>query len=156
DRGRRGHEAAGQERAQVVVGVARGELAEALPGPPVVEIRAQQALDRRGRLAGRYPVADRARYRLVEADGAADAEVVGVHERAVDLHLLALEADVGDPVLAARVRAAGDVDPHVAVEAGQPKFQRVDEPAREALGLREGQLAELAAGARDGAAAERR
>src|SRR5919201_1518103 len=43
------------------------------------------------------------------ADAAAHAEVVGVDEGAVDLDLLALDPDVGDPVLPARVRAARHV-----------------------------------------------
>ena len=76
-----------------------------------------------GTSVGGHAVADRARHRLVAADGAADAEVVGVDERAVDLQLLALDADVGDPVLAAGVGAAGHVDPHVAIEARQPRLE---------------------------------
>ena len=48
--------------------------------------------------------------RGVFADGSADAEVEGVDHLAVLLDLLAFEADVGDPVLAAGVGAAGDVE----------------------------------------------
>src|SRR3989454_151560 len=93
---------------------------------------------------------------LSRAERAADAEVVGAHERAVDLQLLALDADVGDPVLAARVGAAGDVQLHVLLKARQPPLEILDEPLREALGLRQRELAELGARAGDGAAAERR
>src|SRR5262245_14819852 len=90
------------------------------------------------------------------ADPAAHAEVVGVDERAVYLDLLALEAEVGDPVLAAAVRAAGDVDPQMLLEPGQPLLERLHQAAREALGLGERQLAELGAGARHCPAPERR
>ena len=116
----------------------------------------QQTLDRRRHRGRGQPEPDGPRDRLVAADRAADAEVVGVDERAVDLDLLALDAEVGDPVLAAAVRAAGDVDPQLLVEARQALLQALHQPAREALGLGERQLAELGAGARDGAAPERR
>jgi hypothetical protein len=45
----------------------------------------------------------------VLAHRSAEAEVVGVGELAFVLDLLAFDADVGDPVLAAAVGAAGDV-----------------------------------------------
>src|SRR5262245_54824922 len=107
---------AGQERAQLVVGVAGGELAEVLARPPLGEKAAQQAFDRRRDSRGRQAKPDRARDRLMAADGAADAEVVGIDDRAVDLDLLALDAEIGDPVLAAAVRAARDVDPELLIE----------------------------------------
>src|SRR6185295_18794219 len=96
------------------------------------------------------------RHRLMAADAAADAEVVRVDDRAVDLDLLALDAEVGDPVLAAAVRAARDVDPELLIEARQTLLERLHELAREALRLGERELAELRAGARDGATPERR
>ncbi len=57
-------------------------------------------------------------------------------------------------MLGAGVRAAGDVDPHVTVEAAQARLQILDELAGEALGLGQRELAELAAGAGHGAAPE--
>jgi hypothetical protein len=92
----------------------------------------------------------------VLADRSAEAEVVGVGELALVLDLLAFDADVGDPVLAAAIGAAGDVQLELLVELRQALFELVDEPAREALGLSDGQLAELRAGAGDGAAPEGR
>ena len=86
------------------------------------------------------------------ADGSAKTEVVGVGELAFVLDFFAFDADVGDPVLAAAVGAAGYVELELLVEAGEAVFELVDEPAREALGLSDGQLAELGAGAGDGAA----
>ena len=92
--------------------------------------------------------------RGVLADGAADAEVEGVDHLAVLLDLLAFEADVGDPVLAAGVGAAGDVEADLLVEAGETLFELGDEPLVEGLGLGDGELAELGAGAGDGSAPE--
>ena len=92
----------------------------------------------------------------VPSDGAADRELIGVDELAVDLRLLSVEADVGDPVLAAAVRAAGDVDPQMLVESGHAVLQALDQPAREPLRLGEGELAELRARAGHGPAEEGR
>ncbi len=89
------------------------------------------------------------------ADGSAEAEVVGVSELAVVFDLLAFEADVGDPVLAATVGAAGDVKAELLIELGQALLELVDEPAGEAFGFGDGELAEFGAGAGDGAAPER-
>src|SRR5262245_62624843 len=90
------------------------------------------------------------------ADRAAHAEVVGVEDRAVDLELLALEAEVGDPVLPTAVRAADHVDPEMLLEPGQPLLERFDKAAGETLRLGERQLAELGARTGDRPAPERR
>ena len=128
--------------------------AQILFGLALGEVVAQQALDgfrhqRRG-----AAIADRARDGSVLADRSAEAEVEGVGELALVLDLLAFDADVGDPVLAAAIGAAGDVQAELLVELRQALFEFVDEPAGEALGLSDGQLAELGAGAGDGAAPE--
>src|SRR4029453_15911726 len=80
-----------QQSAQLVVGVTGGELTEVLARPPLGEKAAQQALDRRCDCGGRQTKPDRARHRLMAANAAADAEVVRVDDRAVDLDLLALD-----------------------------------------------------------------
>src|SRR5713101_643130 len=146
---------AGQEGPQLLVGARGAERAEGLARAPLGEVDAQQALHRLGHRAGGNPVADGPGHRLVPADRAAHAEVVGIHQAAVHLDLLALDADVGDPVLAAAIGAAGDVDADVLLEAGQPRLQVFHEPAGEALGLGQRELAELAPRAGHGAAAER-
>ena len=74
----------------------------------------------------------------------------------VNFDLLALDADVGDPVLAATVGASGDVKFQMLIETGQAFFQFFDQPAREALCLRDGELAEFCAAARHRAAPESR
>src|SRR5439155_10646068 len=103
---------------------------------------------------GRRANASRTRVRPPPTERAADAEAVGVDQRAVELELLALHTDVGDPVLSARVRAPRDVQLHVLMEARQAPLEILDEPPGKLLGLRERELAELRAGARDGPAAE--
>src|SRR5438128_5471854 len=138
-------ELARQQRAELVVRVPRRELAKVLVRPAVGQEDAQQALDRRGHVGRRQPEADRSRDALIAPDGAANAEVVGIDERPAHLDLLALDAEVGDPVLSAAVRAAGDVDPQMLVEPRKAPFERLNEPARKALRLGERQLAELGA-----------
>src|SRR5579863_1301381 len=88
------------------------------------------------------------------ADRSAEAEVVRVGQFAFVLDLLALDADVGNPVLPAAVGAAGYVQAQLLVELGKALFHLFDEPAREAFGLGDGQLAELGAGAGHRAAPE--
>ena len=61
-------------------------------------------------MRGEAAIADGTSDGGVCADGAAETEVVGVGELAVVLDLLAFDADVGDPVLAATVGAPGDVE----------------------------------------------
>ena len=70
------------------------------------------------------------------------------------LIFFAFEADVGDPVLAAAIGAAGDVDAELLLEAGDAVVELVGEPAGEAFGFGESEFAELGAGAGDGGASE--
>src|SRR5881628_1759009 len=148
-------ELARQERAELVVRVARGELAEVLGRQAVGQEGAQQALDRRGHVGRGQAETDGSCHGLMPADGAADAEVVGIDERPALLDLLAFDAEVGDPVLPAAVRAARDVDPQVLVEPRQPPLERLYEPTRKPFRLGERQLAKLRARARDGPTPER-
>jgi len=120
------------------------------------EVAAQQALDRLGNMRGEATVADGAGDGSVLADGSAEAEVIRVGELAFVLDLLAFDSDVGDPVLAATIRASSDVEAELLIELREALFEFTDEPAGEALGLSDGQLAELSAGAGDGAAPEGR
>ena len=145
---------AGKLRAQFVVGVARKPRAQAFVGCAPAQVIAQQPLNGFGNKRRGAAIAHRPRNARVLAHGSAEAEVVGVGQLALVLDLLAFEADVGDPVLAAAVGAAGDVELELLIELRQPLFELVNQPAREALGLGDGQLAELRAGAGDGAAPE--
>src|ERR1700719_1967677 len=83
--------------AEVFVCVARGE------------IRFEQALDRFRDIFRCAAIPDLPRDAGVFANGATDAEVVGVYKIRALLDLFSFEADIGDPVLAAGIRAAGDV-----------------------------------------------
>src|SRR5262247_2075685 len=145
-----------QHVADLLVGVRGAELPEVLTRASLGEERAQEPLDRSGHLGGGHTIADGTRYSRVGADRAAHAEVVGVHQPPVDLQLLALEAEIGDPVLAATIGAAGDVDLQVLLESRQPRLEIGHESSGEALGLRQRDLAELRPRAGDGAAPERR
>jgi hypothetical protein len=128
--------------------------AEVFAFAAVCEIPAEEALDGLGAVFGGGAVADLAGDVGVLAYGPADAEVEGVDHLAVLLDLLAFEADVGDPALTAGVGAAGDVKSNLLVEAGKALLEIGDEPLVEGLGLGDGELAELGAGAGDGSAEE--
>src|SRR5438128_2180908 len=151
----RRHRLTRQQAAQFFIGVPRRERAERVAVLPLAEIASQQALDRVGHLGRRRTIADGPRRVLVLAHTAADAEIVGVDHRALELRLLPLDTKVGDPVLAAAIGTAGDVDLQVLVEARHARLELLHQPARETLGLGEGELAELGARARDGPAPER-
>src|SRR5262252_1680041 len=150
--GHRGH--AGQHVADLLVRVRRAELPEVLPGASLGEEGSEEPLDRLRHLGGGDAIAHGAGHSGVRAHRAAHAEVVGVDQAPVDLQFLALQTQIGDPVLAAAVRAAGDVDLQVLLESGQPGLEIGHEAACEPLGLRQGDLAELRARACDGPAPE--
>ena len=86
----------------------------------------------------------------------AEAEIVGIGQLAFMLDLLALDADVGNPVLSATVRAAGNMQPELLVKLRQALFELIHEPTRETLGLSDGELAEFCSGAGYRAAPEGR
>jgi hypothetical protein len=109
--------------AELAVGVAVAELAKVLPGVAARQVPGEEPLDRARHLRRRHTVADRAGGGLVLPDRPAHAEVVGVDQLAVQLELFPLDPDVGDPVLAAAVRAAGHVKLHVLVEPREPALQ---------------------------------
>ena len=87
-----------------------------------VEVR-EEAGDGVGDFVGGAAIADWAGDGGELAYASADAEVVGVDHFAVLLDLLAFDADVGDPVLAAGVGAAGDVELDVFLIAGETFFE---------------------------------
>ncbi len=133
---------AGEPGAEVFVGVAVGEVA------------VEETGDGFGAVLGGGAEADLARDVGVLAYGSADAEVEGVDHLAILLNLFAFEADVCDPALAAGVGAAGDVEADLLVEGWEAFLELGDEPLVEGLGLGDGELAELGAGAGDGSAPE--
>ena len=106
-------------------------------------------------LRRRAPIADWSRNILKFAHRAAETEVVCVHHFRALLDFLALKADIGNPVLAAGIGAARDVKSQLLIETRNAIFKFVHQPARESLCLRDGELAELRAGASDRAAPKR-
>ena len=58
----------------------------------------------------------------MQAERAAQAEVVRIQHAIADFDLLALDANVCNPVLAATVRASGDVKFQVLLETRQSLF----------------------------------
>src|ERR1700760_3147919 len=72
------------------------------------------------------------------------------------LDFFAFKADVGNPMLAAAIRAAGHVQLQLLIELRNPFLDLFDQPARKALRLRNSKLAELRAGAGNRAAPEGR
>src|SRR5580693_3616717 len=125
-----------------------GEVgAEVLAWFALLEVTGQQAFEGCWNLGGRNTITNRATDGGMLAYGSADTEVKGVHHFSFVLDLLSFQTDVGDPVLAAAVGAAGHMQLELLVEAGEASFQFFNEPPREALCFADGKLAEFGAGA---------
>src|ERR1700674_4156141 len=154
--GDRFHRLDRQKLPQLRVRVPRKELTQVLVGLTCGEILPEQSLDRIRNLRRKAAIPPGPRGLMMQAERSAQAEVIGIDEAAVDFHLLAINANVGNPVLPATVRASGNVQLEVLIEAWQTLFQFLHQPAGKALCLRDRQLTELRAAARDGAAPERR
>src|SRR5574341_1586354 len=125
------------------------ELAKISAIRPAIQVCRQQTLDGTRHLGRGAPVSYRPGLALVLADSAPHAEVVRINYCSAHLDLLALDADVGDPVLAAAIRATGHVDLEVLVKSGHPLLKLFYQPLGEALRLREGQLTEFRSRARN-------
>jgi hypothetical protein len=105
----RRHGFTGQKLAQFRLAVPRKELTQILAGLASAEVLPKQPLDGMGNLGCEAPVSDRPRCRLMQAERASQAEIVRVDQAALDFHLLAIDANIGNPVLSATVGATGDV-----------------------------------------------
>jgi hypothetical protein len=114
----------------------------------------KKARDGIGNFIGAAPEANGTRNGSDVANTATNAEIVGVDQFAIDLDFLAFDADVGDPVLAATIGAAGDVQFELMLEIGIAIFESFSEPASEALGFGESEFAKFGAGAGYGTANE--
>src|SRR5262249_24171623 len=136
--------------------MARKKLAQVFAAATALQIAAHQALDSIGHFISRTAIADGPREAGMLAHRAAQTKVISVLCAAVSFDLLAFLPDVGDAVLPATVRTAGDVELQLLVELGQALFQLFHQPAGKGLGLRDRELAEFAASAGDGAAPEGR
>jgi len=143
-----------QDGAKNVVGVAGEEMLQSLAGVPIGFERVEKSRDGVGNFIGAAPKANGTRDGSDVANTAANAEIVGFDQFAIDLDFLALDADVGDPVLAATIGAAGDVQFELMLEIGMSMFESFGEPAGEALGFGESEFAKFRAGAGYGTANE--
>src|SRR5271165_533427 len=103
---------------------------------------------------GRAAVSNRTSDGLMFANCSSNAKVVSVDKLAVVLDLLAFQADVGDPVLAATVGAPGDVQLQVLLEARQSLIEFFGQPAAKRFGLSDCEFAKFGSGAGDDAAPE--
>ena len=147
--------APGELLAQLLITRAGKVSAQVFSRPPRLQITAQQPFQRIRHLGCQATVSYRSGDLLMQADRTAYAKVVGVFQFALVLDLLAFHPNVGDPMLSAAIGAASHVQFELLVEAGQPLFELIDNPTGKALGLGDGQLAELASGAGDRASPER-
>src|SRR5215472_2180781 len=117
----------GQKFPQFRVAVPREKAAQILARLAVGEISTEQTLEGLGHFTGEAAIAHRPRRGLMETQSPADAEVIRVKHAAIDFELFAFDADVGDPVLTATVRASRDVQFQVLIETGKPFIEFVDE-----------------------------
>jgi hypothetical protein len=122
----------------------------------LIEIAAQQTLNRIRHFVGRATITHRAAEACVLAYGAAKAEVVGILNAAINLELLAFQSDIGNAVLAATVWAACHIQFQLLIKLRNALFQLLNQPAGEGFRFCYRQLAELAAGASYSATPERR
>ncbi len=136
--------------------MASEEVLERFAGVAIGLEGVEEAGDGVGNFIGEATVADGASDGSDVADAATDAEIVGVEEFAIDLDFFAFDANVSDPVLAATVGAAGDVEFELMLEVGVAIFESFGKPAGESFGFGESEFAEFGAGAGDGAAGEGR
>jgi hypothetical protein len=146
--------AARQDGAENIVGVAGEEMLKRFTMAAIGLKCVKKARDGIGNFIGAAPEANGTRDGSDVANTAANAEIVGVDQFAIDLDFLALDADVGDPVLAATIGAAGDVQFELMLEIGIAIFESFGEPASEALGFGESEFAKFGAGAGYGTANE--
>src|SRR5580700_6926603 len=92
---------------QLLIAVSRKEPSQILSWQPFIQIAPQQALDRVRNLTSWAAITNGPSHRLVQPDCSAHTKVVGVHHAISNFDLLALDANVRNPMLAATIRASG-------------------------------------------------
>src|SRR5580698_3033941 len=145
----REHLAPRQLPAQLFIRVTREILPQIFAAITIRDVRAQQAFDGFGHLARGAAVAAQPRDTLIRSHRAAQAEVVRVHQVAPLFYFLSFEADVCDPVLPARIRAAGDVQLELLIEIRDALLEFLHHPTRKSFRLGDRELAEIRSVARD-------
>src|SRR5258708_4743034 len=117
------HRFASQKFPQLRVRMPRKELTQVLVGLTHGEILPEQSFDRIRNLSRRAAISHGPRRRLMQTESSAKAEVIGIDDASVDFHLLAINSNVGNPVLSATVRASSNVQLQVLIETRQTLFQ---------------------------------
>src|SRR4029077_13017990 len=102
------------------------------------------------------PIADAMRDRAGRSDTSADEKIESLHLSTVDIEQHTLESYVGDPMLAARVRAAGEMDFDILTKLGNAVLELAGELDAQKFRLGNCELAEFTARARQRPTLERR
>jgi hypothetical protein len=118
-----------QIAANLVGRMPRKELSQVLVRASRHQEAIQQSLDGIGHFRCGTAISHRPCDGLLFANRSADAEVIGVDELTVRLDLLAFQPEVCDPVLAATVGAASDMQLEVLLEARQTFIEFLRQPA---------------------------
>src|SRR5450755_2488110 len=116
----------------------REKSAQVFSRQTLVEITSQQSFDRVRNIGGQATVANRTRDRRMRSHRAAHAEVVSILHAAIDFDFLAFKSEVGNPVLAAAIGAAGYVQFQMLFESRQAFFEFLDQPTGKVFGLGDG------------------
>ena len=143
------------ELLQASLGLAVDPAAERLADRSLVAVGEQHALEDEADVLGRHRLCGALAERPLLAEAASEMQLEAEHLLVAAARERALQADVGDLVLGARVRAAVHVDAHRRLEVAHPILEVGDDPRRDLLGLADREPAELDAGARDRLPAER-
>src|SRR5216683_665658 len=144
----------GQPSTNLLVRVAREKSPQILSGYALLVEFTQQPLDGVRHFRRRAAITDGPCDRRKLAHAATNAEVIRVDHPAIDFQLFAFDADVRDPVLAAAIRASGDVQLELLLKPRQALIELFGEPARETFRFCERQFAKFRARARNRAARE--
>src|SRR5919201_4873727 len=136
------------ERSELRVARSVAERAERLTSKPAGEPAGDKPRDRLVELLARDAAEDRPRDRRGGAQASAQEDVVGLPAPALVIaRCRALKADVADPVLCARVRAAVEVEAELGDVIPEAALDPLDECAEPSLRLRDGEVAVRFAGA---------
>src|SRR5207249_5002283 len=138
------------ERAQLLVRQPACERRKRLAELTASQPARDEPLYRFVQLLGEHAPEERPPYRRVRAEPAADEDVVRLMPFALGVARgRSLEAEVADPMLRARVRAAVEVEPQIGDLLAEALLEVLDQLAEPPLRLRDREVAVRLAGAAD-------
>jgi hypothetical protein len=123
------------------------ELPQIFPAFTVIHVSTQESFDGFRHFLRSAAISDGTAKAGKLAYSASQAEIVRILKTAIYFDLFAFQANVSDAMLAATVRASGDVEFELLIESWKAIFQLLHQPASECFGLSDGELAELRSGA---------